>query len=468
MQDTLRTAYGITFADPNIIPEWFDFNHQSSNSSVSVLLPTEFNTKSRPWIAYTLYVDFVVLGDIDTGNDFKFMHKFDCFYNTKNGPYHKHTLSHEVNVKDVSVGSNGYWICIAHPWFSQQLTDFNECSSIEAYTRVDNEDVEVKMIGARLLYQQYFEGFVQAIQCNINASTIRKNKKEHSGGEINLTLKEQEGECTSIYLDSSRTHLSIFVEDQGCKIDSTISLGELLKSLPLQCNVCRRYSGVKWYCIEGKFTNPQIALALEEIIQEYSGQHDLSYSVEFLQSEIPESFFCIENSPATFTLNASLDSIISWKGIALCVSVALDKDPALILDDLYRENPYKIICEFKSSTGWSSGMQYRISKSNAFGLKRVGLIWILYMSRGSFSDKMLNGCTSMKVKFHPNSKDLTILNCGHQVVFHQNVDELMETIMLYSRKHLNDDEEGDNDDGEDDEEGDSDDGEDDDDDVNTL
>lgn len=64
----------------------------------------------------------------------------------------------------------------------------------------------------------------------------------------------------------------------------------------------------------------------------------------------------------------------------------------------------------------------------------------------------------MYVRFHPNNKDLTILSCGHQVVFHQNVDELVETIMLCSRKQRNDDEEGDNDD-DDDEEGDSGDGE---------
>ncbi|KAK9942563.1 hypothetical protein M0R45_008220 [Rubus argutus] len=430
MQNTLRTAHGITFVGPNIIPEWF--NYQSINSSISVRLP-ELYTKSRPWIAYTLYADFVVLGDVEIGCDFKLMHKFDFFYNTKNGLHHKHTLSHELIVKDVQfTGSNGYWIYIPHLWFSQQLIDLNECSSIESHTRVDSTTVEVKMTGARLLYQQDFEGFVQAIKWNTSIVRIRKNMEEHSGGEIKSTLKEQGGEFTSTYSDSSRTHLSIYVEDQGRKIDSTISLRELLESLPLECNEGRWYAGVKYYFIKGKFTNPQTALMLEKIIQEYSGQH-LRYSNNFIQSEIPESFYCVQGSLATFTLNAYLDSTIGWKGIAFCVSVAVDKHPSLILDDFYSENPYIIEGILENSTNWKMRFKSEDFKFEACGLKRVGLIWIYYMSRGSFSKEMLNGCTSMHVRFSPNNKDLTILNCGHQVVFHQNVDELVETIMLCSR-----------------------------------
>ncbi|KAK9905163.1 hypothetical protein M0R45_000445 [Rubus argutus] len=447
-QDTLRMSYGLSFTGANIIPEWF--NHQSSNSSVSVQLPTEFDTTSRQWIAYTLYVDFVALGDFDARCDFKLMHKFDCFYNTKNGPCYKHTLSHEQNVEDVPVGSNGYWISIPHLWFSQQLTDFNECCSIEAYTRVNSTTVEVTMTGARLLYQQDFKGFVEAIKCDERAVRIRKNKKEHSGGEIKSTLKEQGGEFTSIYSDSSKTNLSIFVEDQGCKIDSTLSLSQLLESLPLRCYEGRRYSGVKYYVIEGKFTNPQTALTLEKIVQEYSGQHDFRYSDNFLQSEIPESFCCVKGPSATFALNASLDSIIGWKGIAICVSVAMHKHPSLILDDLYSENPYIIHCRLESSNGWTMRMFSKITKSEAFGLKRVGLIWMLYRSRGTFSDGMLKGCTSMNISFYPNNKDLTIRSCGYQIISHQNVDELVETMMLCSRNQHNDDEEGDGDDGEED------------------
>ncbi|KAK9942561.1 hypothetical protein M0R45_008219 [Rubus argutus] len=447
MQDSLRTTHGIRFSGVTNMPNWF--NHQSNNSSVSVQLPTKFYTKSRPWIAYTLYVDFVVLGDIDTSNDFKLMHKFDCFYNTKNGPCHKHTLSHEVNVMDVPVGSSGYWIYVPHLWFSQQLIDLN-CSSIEDHTRSDSAAVEVKMTDARLLYQQEFEGFVQAIRCS---HPIRIKKfKEHLGGEIKSNLKEQGGELNSIYSKfSSRTHLSIS--------DSTISLNELLESLPLRCHEGRKYTGVKYYVIHGKFTNPQTTMALEEIIQDslslslskYSGKHDLRYREHFLQSEIPESFCCVKGSSATFPMKASLGSIIGWKGIALCVSVALHKDPSLILDDLYSKNPYKIYCSLVSSNGWCVRMISKITKSEVFGLKRVGLICILYKSSGSFSESMLNGCTSMRVKFSLNSKDIKILSCGHQVVFHQNVDELVETIMLCSRKYKhNDNEGGHNDDGEED------------------
>lgn len=259
--------------------------------------------------------------------------------------------------------------------------------------------------------------------------------------EIKPTLKEQGGDLISRNSDSSGTHLPIFVEDQVCINDSTISLSELLESLSLECREVRKYSGTKYYCIDGKITCAQTTFTLEKIIQEYSGQHDLIYAEIFLRCKIPESFCCVNSSSATFPLNPSLDSMNGWKGISICAAFDLCRLPSLILDNL----DLGIECCLISSTGWSWGISFELTESEILGSKGRGLVWISYFSRESFSDKMLNGCTSLKVIFTSNKKDLTICCCGHQLVFHQNVEELVETIMQYSREHLGD-HEGSNDD----------------------
>lgn len=61
-----------------------------------------------------------------------------------------------------------------------------------------------------------------------------------------------------------------------------------------------------------------------------------------------------------------------------------------------------------------------------------GFIWILYAARDSILASILNECNSMTVTFFSNNQDMTVHSCGNQVVFDQNMEELMETIMQCS------------------------------------
>ncbi|KAM5584022.1 hypothetical protein ABKV19_003744 [Rosa sericea] len=393
----VRTAYGLSIRRRGNIPEWF--NNRSSNFSITIPLSKDLINNSRLWMGCAFYVGLEVDENFDTGSDFKVRHKFDCCFDTMEGPGYKQTLYHEVNAKGVHLTESiGYWIIIPHLWFSARLNAFNQCGRIEANTTIDSPCVEVKMSGARLLYEKKdFRRFVQAIKRAIRPSRIRQNNS-----------------CC----------VSLLAEDGSSKIDSSISLKEHLSSLPsdLKCYEGRGKAGFKNYIIEGKVFHAQTSSLLGEILQIYSGQHAVFYRETFPQYGIPEWFCSVNGSSAAFPLNP----MNGWKGIAACAVFT-------VLDSF---DPEKTRIRCSLETGFRSiTISGRITKS-LISLKVRGYVCMFYASRGSLSDVMSNDYTSdIKALFYSTSKDITVHSCGYQIVSHENMEEFMET-MLHFQSHL--------------------------------
>ncbi|XP_024189900.1 TMV resistance protein N [Rosa chinensis] len=416
----LKTTYGVS-VEVFIIPGWF--TNKSYSSFITIQLPTELYNKSRPWIGYALYVCFRMHDDFDTGCDLKVMHELDCYFETKEGPRRKETLCHELNVKDIPfTGPNGYWLYITHAWFSQRLNGFEECSSIEVFTRTDNTAVQVKMSGSRLLkHEQDVLGFIQAIKSiSVVVRRSREFRKVYSVQETKLTMKKQGGESTSGDSDWSRTHLLMSTEDQGCTIDSTVSLEERMESLPLDFYEGQQL-GEKTYCIVGIPLNPHTASALKEILQEYSHRY-IMHSQSYPQYKLPEWFCSVNGSSVTIPLNSSLGSMRDLKGIAICAAFTIHGDPSLL------PYCYVVECHVQASTGLSTTSRKHERTSELIQLKRTSFISITYISRRSILNELMNDCT-MKITYSGKSQDLVVRNCGYQLVFHENVGELVETIV---------------------------------------
>ncbi|XP_062025115.1 uncharacterized protein LOC133741196 [Rosa rugosa] len=281
----------------------------------------------------------------------------------------------------------------------------NECTSIEACTRTDSPAVKVKMSGARLLYEHDFFGFLQAIKTSCRVR-ITKIKKENSSEESKLTIKER-GE--------------------------SVSLIDRLESLPLQCYEGRLDSGDKTYYIKGNLTDSQTASDFGEILQQCSDQL-IKYDNWFPQRGISMWFCRVNGFSASFPLNPSLNYMKDWKGIAMCAAFTVRRDHSRIHDNLDKEKFDRVECYLsRTGTSWGKRMRFDIPKSeNPLLLKRRGFIWLSYTSRGSFPDFILNGCISMEATFHSTSQDIMVHNCGYQLVFHDNVEGFVETIMKCS------------------------------------
>ncbi|PRQ33686.1 hypothetical protein RchiOBHm_Chr5g0060391 [Rosa chinensis] len=250
------------------------------------------------------------------------------------------------------------------------------------------------MSGARLLYKRAdFIGFIRAIKSMNKLSRIMQNNS---------------------------SSISLLAEDGSCKIDSSILLKEHLSSLPsdLKCYEGHAgYAGRNYYVIKGKVVHPQTSSLLGEILQKYSGQHSVFYTEIFPQYGIPEWFFSVNGSSAAFPLNP----MNGWKGIAACAVFT-------VLDNLDPEKP-------------DIGFELKIGGRNISGpitesltsLKVGGFMGMFYGSRGSLSHLMSSDCTStIKVRFYSKSKNITVQSCGYQIVFHENMEEFMETILQCS------------------------------------
>ncbi|KAM5584015.1 hypothetical protein ABKV19_003737 [Rosa sericea] len=389
----VRTAHGLSIRTHGI-PNWF--NNRSRNFSITILLSEDLINKSRLWMGCAFYVGLEVNENFDTSSNFRVRHKFDCCFDTMEGPGSKQTLYHEVNAKGFHLtGSLGYWIIIPHLWFSARLNAFSQCSSIEASITIDSPYMEVKMSGARLLYERTdFIEFIQAIRTDTRGSRIMQN--------------------TSF-------SVSLLAEDGSCKIDSSISLKEHLSSLPsdLKCYEGESVAVSKYYTIVGKVFHPHTSSLLEEILQKYSGQHSVFYRGTFPQYGIPECFCSVNSSSAAFPLNP----MNGWKGIAACAVFT-------VLDNLDPEKP-QIGCTLE--IGFQSiGIGGCINES-LISLKARGFMGMFYASRGSLSYLMSNDYTSIiKAKFYSNSKNITVQSCGYQIVFHENMEEFMETVLQCS------------------------------------
>lgn len=203
--ELLRTTYGFSVG-ANTIPQWF--KNQSSSSSV-----TKLENNKRPWMVYALYVSCVVHESFDTNCALKVMHTFECCFDTNGGLLEKRALYHELNVNVPFTGPHGYWICITHGWFLQRLNALNDCTSIGAFTKTNSPHVEVKMSGARILYNQRdFKVFIEAIKSNARRPLTSRN----SGSS------------------STNPSMSRTEEYGGCNIHSNIPLKDRLESLTLQ------------------------------------------------------------------------------------------------------------------------------------------------------------------------------------------------------------------------------------------
>lgn len=141
------------------IPVWF--NHRSSESvdSVPIKLPDSlFNDKS--WKGIALCVIFVVhpnSNDAPPGQDSNHCHEFICRLDMDGG-IKDCPFVYKVPKKKFHVGSFGLCLFLSHARFTDHL---DERSCISPLIKTNSQDIEIKMCGARILYEDDMVEFVQ-------------------------------------------------------------------------------------------------------------------------------------------------------------------------------------------------------------------------------------------------------------------------------------------------------------------
>ena len=157
LQDQIHQVKGFCLVVPQTeISEWFKI--KDCGPSVRIPLPPNlFN--NRCWKGIALCVIFVVppnSKNVSPRQDSNYYHEFICQLDM-DGSFLNCPLVLKVP-KDTFVGSFGFWLYISHARFTEH---FNEGSCISSLIRPKMLDIQVKMCGARVLYEQDMVEFVQ-------------------------------------------------------------------------------------------------------------------------------------------------------------------------------------------------------------------------------------------------------------------------------------------------------------------
>ena len=143
------------------LPDWF--SHRSSKSSVDsvpIQLPPDlFENKS--WKGLALCVIFEVKNpkDVSPGQDSKHFHEFICRLDMDGG-LKDSPLVYNIPKEKFHGGSFGLWLFISHERFREYL---DERSCISPLIKTNSQDIEIKMCGARVLYETDMAEFVEKL-----------------------------------------------------------------------------------------------------------------------------------------------------------------------------------------------------------------------------------------------------------------------------------------------------------------
>uniref|UniRef100_A0A7N2LFU1 ADP-ribosyl cyclase/cyclic ADP-ribose hydrolase n=1 Tax=Quercus lobata TaxID=97700 RepID=A0A7N2LFU1_QUELO len=157
IEDQIHQVKGFCLVVPQTkISEWF--KNKECGPSVRIPLPPNlFN--NRLWKGIALCVIFEVpenLKDVSTGQDSKYFHEFIRHFDM-DGHFFNCPLVLKVP-KETFVGSFGLWLYISHARFTEHS---DEGSCIGSLIRPTRQDIQIKMCGARILYEQDMIEFVQ-------------------------------------------------------------------------------------------------------------------------------------------------------------------------------------------------------------------------------------------------------------------------------------------------------------------
>ena len=157
LQDQIHQVRGFCLVVPlTEISEWFK-NKECGPSARIPLPPNLFNNRS--WKGIALCVIFVVppnSENVSPRQDSNYFHEFICQLHM-DGIFLNCPLVLKVP-KETFVGSFGLWLYISHARFTEH---FNEGSFISSLIRPKMLDTEIKMCGARVLYEQDMVEYVQ-------------------------------------------------------------------------------------------------------------------------------------------------------------------------------------------------------------------------------------------------------------------------------------------------------------------
>ena len=151
----------------------------------------------------------------------------------------------------------------------------------------------------------------------------------------------------------------------------------------------------------------------------------------FPQPEIPQWFHPQRNGPSVkIHLSPYLYNDPDWMGFALCTAFKFHKHPTAILRNLNSGLPHRFMCHLETNFGHISPLlDYTINESNILiSLCQRAFIWVSFIPCGMLSHHW-SECSWVRFLFLSDSPDLSVLKCGVNLVYQQNMEYFIRTVV---------------------------------------
>ena len=183
----------LEFSSSTEIPDWF--SHQNVGSSLRMPLPLDLHDNNS-WIGIALFIVVIVHKKLNR-QDYKFFVKFTCISDMVKGLVDRHLLG----AVDIS-GFEQERFCLATSCGIKLLVQagqlrhyLKERSWISTLITSNSPYVQIKMCGARVVYMQDLEKFVQA-----KGKIKRRSKCQMDKVESNLSNDQLKAKLMSLLL----------------------------------------------------------------------------------------------------------------------------------------------------------------------------------------------------------------------------------------------------------------------------
>ena len=156
------------------------------------------------------------------------------------------------------------------------------------------------------------------------------------------------------------------------------------------------------------------------------------FSITVFLSEIPE-WFCDQganrSSGRISPLPTDLFDNPDWMGFSFCNVFSFHKFPTAVREKLDSGISHTISYRMKCNSGFSALQSHGISEDNVLiSLHKGAFIWVSFIPRCALS-RQWSECTWIEFMFQSCSPDVTPLNCGAKLVYNDNFDGFIRTVV---------------------------------------
>ncbi|CAK9313944.1 unnamed protein product [Citrullus colocynthis] len=389
------------FPQKEISRSWFNF--QLEEPKITIKIPPNLH-KDKKWMGLAFFVVFSVDENSPKSHSFS--------YQVENDEYTMERESILYLNKELLDDFRQLWLFFepraVYPY------RLNQWRHLRFSVICNNSDFKAVLCGARLVYKQDLEGFINTILSNVLSSPTELHEfydQTYVEGilrNVHFHKYEPKQKKEEIRQDMC---IEEWVEEQNSNAhppeDSTSS-SNMERSLILQLK--ESIPSFLQKDLKDRFEN-----AFDFVIPRRSFP-------QLFNQLSPKNFTGIKLPPNLYTNN-------EWIGFAVCTLFQINKHPTAILNNLGSVSRHELICQFAIENGLIEPLHiHTITEDRLIWLHERQFVWLYYTPRNTYGD-IFRHRSDVWAIIEADTPDLMVRCCGLQLVYKKDV-EVIDKILM--------------------------------------